>query len=275
MMANAKPVNPADLKAIFGLEPAAAITYLTGKGYAITWDWQDMLDAAHNQAFTVAKAMRLDLLSDIREALERVQKEGKTLQQFTKELQPVLEQHGWWGEQVLVDSKGEAELVQLGSPRRLKTIYQTNLQSAYMAGRQATMEESVETHPYWRYIAVMDGKTRPSHAALNGVVYRHDDPVWSSIFPPNGFNCRCRVTAVSEAAMKRRKLTLLSSAGNVRTETVEVGVNKRTGEVRTADVTVVKVPDANGKIRQFRTDPGFNHSPGDGLAEALKRKESA
>ncbi|UVK85222.1 minor capsid protein [Pseudomonas sichuanensis] len=274
-MAKAKPVNPVDLKAIFGLEPAAAIAYLTGKGYAITWDWQDMLDAAHSQAFTVAKAMRLDLLSDIREALERAQKEGKTLRQFITELQPVLEQHGWWGKQVLVDSEGNAELVQLGSPRRLKTIYQTNLQSAYMAGRQATMEESVETHPYWRYVAVMDGKTRPSHAALNGVVYRHDDPVWFTIFPPNGFNCRCRVTALSAAAVKRRGLKLVSSNGNVRTETVEVGTNKRTGEIRTADITIVKVTDSSGRSRQFRTDPGFNHSPGNGLAAALKRKESA
>ncbi|HEP9359748.1 TPA: minor capsid protein, partial [Pseudomonas aeruginosa] len=116
----------------------------------------------------------------------------------------------------------------------------------------------------------MDGKTRPSHAALNGVVYRHDDPVWSSIYPPNGFNCRCRVTAISESGMKRRGLTAQSSAGHVQQETVETGVNKRTGEIRTADVTVVKT----GRGRSFRTDPGFNHSPGTGLAAALKRKES-
>ncbi|HHX6345795.1 TPA: phage minor head protein [Pseudomonas aeruginosa] len=269
-MASPTPVNPADLKAIFGLEPAAAIEYLKHKGYAITWDWQEMLDSAHDRAFTVAKAMRLDVLSDIREALERALQEGKTLKQFIEELQPVLERQGWWGRQVLVDGDGNAELVQLGSPYRLKTIYQTNLQSAYMAGRKATMEDSADTHPYWRYVAIMDGKTRPSHAALNGVVYRHDDPVWSSIYPPNGFNCRCRVTAISESGMKRRGLTAQSSAGQVQQETVETGINKRTGEIRTADVTVVKT----GRGRSFRTDPGFNHSPGTGLAAALKRKES-
>ncbi|MGP6078832.1 phage head morphogenesis protein, partial [Pseudomonas aeruginosa] len=90
-MASPTPVNPADLKAIFGLEPAAAIEYLKRKGYAITWDWQEMLDSAHDRAFTVAKAMRLDVLSDIREALERALQEGKTLKQFIEELQPVLE----------------------------------------------------------------------------------------------------------------------------------------------------------------------------------------
>ncbi|MCY1527068.1 phage head morphogenesis protein, SPP1 gp7 family [compost metagenome] len=187
----------------------------------------------------------------------------------------MLESQGWWGKQVLVDSQGNAELVQLGSPRRLKTIYQTNLQSSYMAGRKAAMEETADTHPYWQYVAVMDGMTRPSHAALNGKVYRHDDPIWSAIFPPNGFNCRCRVTALSEAAMKRRGLTLVYSRGTVTTDTVEIGTNKRTGEIYTTEVTRVRTTDANGKAVMFSVDPGFNYAPGEGLAEALKRKREA
>jgi len=274
-MASAKPVNPADLKAIFGLEPKAAIDYLKTKGYAITWNWQQMLDQAHDQAFTVAKAMRLDLLSDIRESLEKALQEGQTLKQFSTELQPVLEAQGWWGKQVIVDSEGTAELVQLGSPRRLRTIYQTNLQSSYMAGRKASMEETAETHPYWMYIAILDGKTRPSHRALHGKVFRHDDPIWSRIFPPNGFNCRCRVIALTEAAVKRRGLKVESSAGHMFTDTVEIGVDKRTGEIRTAQVTGLRTTDAAGKPVTFRVDPGFNHAPGDGLKAALKSKETA
>ncbi|HII2941666.1 TPA: phage minor head protein [Pseudomonas aeruginosa] len=271
----AKAPTPADLQAIFGLEPAQAIAYLKAKGYAITWNWQEMLDQAHDQAFTVAKAMRLDLLSDIRAALETALQDGQTLQQFTEQLQPVLETQGWWGQQVIVDGAGNAELVQLGSPRRLKTIYQTNLQSAYMAGRKASMEETTETHPYWMYIAVLDGKTRPSHRALHGKVFRHDDPIWSRIFPPNGFNCRCRVIALTEAAVKRRGLKVESSVGRMFTDTVEIGVDKRTGEIRTAEVTGVRTTDAAGKPVMFRTDPGFNHAPGAGLGDMLKRKQAA
>lgn len=273
-MATAKPVNPTDLKAIFGLAPEQAIAYLKAKGYAITWNWQEMRDHAHSQAFTVAKAMRLDLLSDIRAALESALQDGQTLAQFIVNLQPVLEAQGWWGQQVIVDGEGNAELVQLGSPRRLRTIYQTNLQSSYMAGRQASMEESADTHPYWRYVAVMDGRTRPSHGALHGKVYRYDDPVWAAIFPPNGFNCRCRVSALSEAALQRRQLSVSDSRGSVRTETVEIGTDKRTGEIRTAQVTRVRTTDASGKPVTFSVDPGFNHAPGQGLAAALKRKEA-
>jgi SPP1 gp7 family putative phage head morphogenesis protein len=275
MAASDKRLSPTDLKAIFGLEPAKAIAYLKFKGYAITWNWQDMLDQAHDQAFTVAKAMRLDLLSDIRAALETALQDGQTLKQFITNMQPTLESQGWWGQQVIVDSEGVGELVQLGSPRRLKTIYQTNLQSAYMAGRKAEMEQTAETHPYWMYVAILDGKTRPSHRALHGQVFRHDDPIWSAIFPPNGFNCRCRVVALTEAAVKRRGLTIVSSAGRSFTETVETGTDKRTGEIRTATVTGLRTTDAEGRAITFRTDPGFNHAPGAGLAEALKRKEAA
>ena len=274
-MSTTKTPNPADLKAIFGLEPEQAIAYLKSKGYAITWNWQEMVDQAHDISFTVAKAMRLDLLSDIRGALETALQSGQTLKQFIADLQPVLESQGWWGKQVIVDSQGVGEMVQLGSPRRLKTIYQTNLQSAYMAGRKASMEETTDTHPYWMYVAILDGKTRPSHRALHGQVFRHDDPIWASIFPPNGFNCRCRVVALTESAVKRRGLRVVSSEGNMFTETVETGVNKRTGEIRTAEVTGLRTTDAAGKSVTFRTDPGFNHAPGTGLAEILKRKQTA
>ena len=274
-MSTTKTPNPADLKAIFGLEPEQAIAYLKSKGYAITWNWQEMVDQAHDISFTVAKAMRLDLLSDIRGALETALQSGQTLKQFIAELQPVLESQGWWGKQVIVDSQGVGEMVQLGSPRRLKTIYQTNLQSAYMAGRKASMEETTDTHPYWMYVAILDGKTRPSHRALHGQVFRHDDPIWASIFPPNGFNCRCRVVALTESAVKRRGLRIVSSEGSMFTETVETGVNKRTGEIRTAEVTGLRTTDAAGKSVTFRTDPGFNHAPGTGLAEILKRKQTA
>jgi len=275
MATSSKMPSPADLTAMFGMEPENAVAYMKSKGYAITWNWQEMLDQAHDQAFTVAKAMNLDLLSDIRGALETALQDGQTLTQFIKALQPTLESQGWWGKQVIVDSNGGAEMVQLGSPRRLKTIYQTNLQSAYMAGRKASMEETTDTHPYWMYIAILDGKTRPSHRALHGQVFRHDDPIWAAIFPPNGFNCRCRVVALSEAAVKRRGLKVVSSEGRMFTETVETGIDKRTGEIRTAPVTGIRTTDAAGKGTTFRTDPGFNHAPGTGLADMLKRKRAA
>lgn len=190
----------ADLKAIFNLEPKAAIAYLQHKGYKLTWNWQEMLDDAHARAFTIAKAARLDVVQDIRNALDVALRHGQTLKDFQKNLKPTLQAKGWWGKQIIVDGAGNAEVARLGSPWRLATIYRTNLQSAFMAANYQEMAEATDSHPYWQYVAVLDGRTRPSHRAMNGRVFRHDDPIWNTIWPPNGFNCFPAETPVRAAA---------------------------------------------------------------------------
>lgn len=254
-------LTAADLLIMFGMEPAAAIEYLQSKGLEITWDWHEVDAATHARAFTVAKAARLDILDDISTGLIENFKAGKTLRDYQRDLQPILQAKGWWGKQIIVDSKGEAEKVQLGSPRRLATIYQTNAQSAYMAGRYQAALAAAKTHPYWMYIAINDDRTRPSHRALNGKVFRWDDPIWQYILPPNGFNCRCRFIALTEREVKRRGLIVESSEGNMTFKTVDTGFNKRTGEVNTANVVVLRTKDAAGKTITFSPDPGFSGMP--------------
>ena len=90
-------MNPEDIKAIFGLEPEAAVEYLKQKGVAVSWDWQDMLDDAHATAFTVAKTASMDVANDIYRAVVNAAETGQTLEQFQKTLTPVLQSKGWWG----------------------------------------------------------------------------------------------------------------------------------------------------------------------------------
>lgn len=264
--------DPVVLQAFFDQPPEAAIAYLKAKGLRITFNWQEMLDEAHARAFTVAKAMRLDVLQDIRTGLLDALKEGKTLRQFQDELTPLLQTKGWWGKQIVVDRNGQAQEVQLGSPRRLKTIYQTNLQSAYMAGRKKA-QMAANAFPYLMYVAVMDGRTRPSHAALNGKIWRKDDPVWAAIYPPNGFNCRCRTSALTAGQMKREGLAL-SEPPELVTQTVNAGTDRATGELFPTVQTGVTVKDARGKPITMWVDPGFNSSPlaGHPFDELLARK---
>ena len=68
-----------DLAYCMTLPPKEAVAYLTSKGYTISWDWEEVWQDAHAKAFTVAKATRLDILQDIRDAVEKALKEGKTL----------------------------------------------------------------------------------------------------------------------------------------------------------------------------------------------------
>lgn len=61
-----------------------------------------------------------------------------------------------------------------------------------------SMVENIKDRPYWMYNAVLDSRTRPSHRALHGKVFRADDPIWDKIYPPNGWNCRCTVIPLDQ-----------------------------------------------------------------------------
>ena len=80
------------------LEPAEAIAYLQAKGYRVTWDWREMLDRDHSRSFTVAKMAAQDLLTDTREALLQALREGQTLEDFRRNLEPTLRARGLVGQ---------------------------------------------------------------------------------------------------------------------------------------------------------------------------------
>lgn len=244
-------VNFTDL---FNLPPEKAIAYFKSKGYAFSWDWQDIWQEAHAKAFTVAKAMRMDVLQTIRDEVQQALATGMTLRDFQKDLTPKLQSLGWWGRQTVGDETGGTE-VQLGSPWRLSTIYRTNMQTAYMAGRYADFMDNVDDRPYWQYVAVMDSKTRPAHRALNGLVFRYDDPFWDTHYPPNDWNCRCRVRALSQGNVDDRGLRVSTGEGNLSNEPVLV--SRKTGEL--AEVTVYTDPRTHAKMAP---GAGWNYNPG-------------
>ncbi|MGB6054039.1 MAG: phage minor head protein [Burkholderiaceae bacterium] len=259
-------LTAAQTAAVFGMTPSAAVAYLEQKGLRLTGDWHEMLNEEHMAAFTVANVAQLDVLQDLQQGILRAAKTGTTERQFIKDLTPILQAKGWWGKQTNPDGSA----TQLGSVRRLQTIYRTNLQSAYMAGRYHALVQGVKSHPYWQYVAVMDEKTRPSHAAANGRVFRWDDPVWLFLFPPNGFNCRCRVVALSEADVERRGLKVESSEGLIVRKEVQAGIDADGKPVMT-DVSGIKLPTTDGKFVTLFTDAGFDVNQGLAATEHAAR----
>jgi SPP1 gp7 family putative phage head morphogenesis protein len=253
-------VDEFDFAYLLSLEPKKAVEFLFGKDAVLSWDWTDLWEAAHARAFTVAKVMRMDILTDIRSAVEDAVKNGTTFADFKKDLEPTLRSKGWWGTHEAIDpATGEVINVQLGSPWRLRTIYQTNLQTSYMAGRWNSQTENAEDRPYLQYVAVLDAKTRPAHRALNGLVFAIDDAFWKTHYPPNGFNCRCRTRAFSAGDITDRNLKVQDSEGKLENE--QATVSTRTGE--TAEVTRYRFSDPiTGKQTSMAPDPGFNYNPG-------------
>lgn len=77
--------------------------------------------------------------------------------------------------------------------RWMETEYQTALLVAESASNYWRLKKKVDIFPYWQYTAVMDGRTRESHANLHGVILPANDARWKKIMPPNGWKCRCRI----------------------------------------------------------------------------------
>ncbi|WP_410499696.1 phage minor head protein [Chitinibacter sp. S2-10] len=242
-----------DLGFAIGLPPEKAIEYFEGKGYAIGFKWQDVWAEAHARAFTVAGVTKLDVLQDIRGELDALLKNGGTLQEFKNNLIPTLKQKGWWGKGQIVDETSGEVIGKRLNPRRLETIFRTNMQSAYSAGRYQEHLASAGSRPWWEYVAVLDNRTRPRHRTLAGKIFRYDDPFWRSFYPPNGWNCRCRVRTRSQRDIERKELATSSSEGRMG-ETEQLIDKKGT----TRKVPSYTTP--SGEV--FTADAGFGYNPG-------------
>lgn len=242
--------DPADLSYAIGLPPEDAIAYFRAKGYQITWSWAEMWQEAHATAFTVAKATKMDILQDIKNAVDAALVNGTTFTAFQDNLQPLLQAKGWWGK--YSDESGKT--VQLGSTYRLETIFRANIQSAYMAGRYKQQMANAEDRPWWQYVAVMDSRTRPEHAMLHGKTFRFDDPFWDTHYPPLGFRCRCRVRALSNQNVLDRGIEPESGAGRMVWEDRQVGKSELT-----RPVAGYRDPESGQSIF---TDMGWSYNPG-------------
>lgn len=233
----------------FGLSPEEAIAWFAAKGYKFSFDWRDTWKEEHARAFTVAKVAQQDLLADLKEAIDNAIRSGQTLGSFRKDLRPLLEAKGWWGEKEVVDPKtGEKKVVELGSARRLRIIYDTNLRQAQAAGRWERMQRLKERRPYARYVAQLDGNERPEHRAWHGTVLPLDHPWWKTHAPPNGWGCRCKMQQLSDRDLARFGYQVSEAAPP---NPKRVWMNARTGE-RTL------VPKG--------IDPGFDYNPGESRA---------
>ncbi|HAV3042119.1 phage minor head protein [Acinetobacter baumannii] len=247
-----------ELNALFNLPPKDAISYLEEKGFKIGWDWHETLDNAHSKAFTVAKIARMDLLQDIRQSLIAAMEKGQTLEQWKASITPTLQEKGWWGKKTVINPEGREQEVQLGSPRRLRTIYDTNIQSAFAAGRYKAMLAGAETRPFWEWRHITISNPRKQHVALNGRLFRFDDPFWNVAYPPSEWGCKCRVIARSAREVEDKEI--LSGEGNESDIYERVGVDRNTGADVIVKRTQFNIPTKDGKLT-FAPAAGFNGSP--------------
>lgn len=226
------------------LPPKDAIAFFEQKGYKIGFSWEDVDAQEHQAAFTVAKVAQLDILRDIREGAAAAQKNGTAFDSFRKNLKPLLMEKGWLGKAEMTDPlTGETKLVQLGSTRRLRTIFDTNLRTASSEGQWSRIQRTKKTFPYLVYNANNSEHPRMQHSAWDKLVLPADDPFFKAHFPIKEYGCKCNVTQANQRMLDQRGLKVGESP-----KVPEYAyTNKRTGEIQ-------KVP--------MGVHPSFNYPPG-------------
>lgn len=86
----------------------------------------------------------------------------------------------------------------IGDPSVAQTLFRTQTQLAYSAGRVSVWEDPAINSILWgfEYVTVGDNRVRENHADMHGVKLPKDDPFWSTNMPPNGYNCRCQALEI-------------------------------------------------------------------------------
>ncbi|MGB1271499.1 MAG: phage minor head protein [Endozoicomonas sp.] len=235
--------------------PKSVQRWFDAKGLKPSFHWSDVWKQEHQVSFTVAKAMELDILTDIRDGVAQALKEGQTFAQFKKDLKPLLQKKGWWGQQEVIDPvTKEKVLSQLGSTRRLKIIYDTNLRTAHATGQWDRIQRSKKSLPYLLYELGPSKEHRREHVRWSGVLLPADDSFWDTHFPQNGWGCKCRVRQTSKGEYGRIKGKHSTQAPTIKKRE---WTNQRTGEI-------MKIPEG--------IDPGWDYNPGkQRLGNSLKQ----
>lgn len=199
-----------------------AIEYFKDKVILKPSEFGKIADEYRNLAFTVSGYTKVELLKQFYEEILKALETGTSIQKFKNNINSFLELKGYIG---LTNFQAD-------------NIFRTNIQSAYNAGHYRQMSDPtvMQLRPYWQYVAVDDLRTRLAHRGMNGKVFRADDPIWNTWFPPNGYRCRCTVKSVSERQVKERGLKVLDE--------------------------VPKFVDVDGHTVPCLVDPNFNTNPG-------------
>lgn len=159
----------------------SALEFLKQKKSLPSKLYRELEDEARAKAFTVSGYSRIEVLEQFLQELEAAIEQGTTKETFREHMNTFLEEKGYEGM----------------NPWKADVVYRTNLQTAYNAGHYKAMTEPMtrKLRPYWQYITAGDGDVRPSHAAMQGKVFRCDDPIWDIWYPPQWLPLpmQCRV----------------------------------------------------------------------------------
>jgi len=137
-------------------------------------------------AFTVAGIAKMAVIASLLDSLETAEKNGTDFESWAASI--------------------DDEKFQSLNDFHKQTLYRTNMSVQYNGGRLQVGLTS-DTLVYLKYQATLDDRTRPNHAACDGVTLPIDDTFWRTHTPPNGFGCRCFVLNIDAKDLQDNPLT--------------------------------------------------------------------
>lgn len=214
---------------------------------APSFRWEDVYQQEHAAGFAVAGVAQVDVLQLFQAGIDTALGSGGNLADFARAIKPQLVAKGWWGDVAITSPTTGEERITRFDDARLRLIYDVNLRQSYAAGRWARTERTRTAKPLLLYRSMRDERVRASHAQWDGTVLPIDHPFWRTHYAPNGWRCRCRCIAVSEADVNDYQ----ADGIDIKRTPPLIGytefVNRSTGEVS-------RVPQG--------IDPGFAYNPG-------------
>lgn len=169
------------------------IDFLTQKRGKPTKAWTDAMHGVHDRAFVVAGVTDMAMLDEFQAAMI----EGARtydIKTFAAEFDRLVEKYGW-------SYNG-------GREWRIRTIFETNIRTSYMAGRLRQMRdpEMVKRRPYWQYLHAdtrVPLEPRPEHLGWDTLILMWNDPWWDKHSPPNDWLCSCGMRTLTEGDLRR------------------------------------------------------------------------
>lgn len=148
----------------------------------------------------------------------------------------------------------------------------TAILTAESAANYQRLIKKINLFPFWQYLSAGDEKVRLEHRKLHQVILWAKDPRWDKIWPPNGWNCRCRVKPLlrNEVTLQQVKESqervdaYFESVGWKKIEATHFGTNLgKRAEVFNKDMMYIrKFPNQAAKYMEKvkPVDWGLKHS---------------
>lgn len=186
--------------------PPEVLNYFREKRLAPRFSWLDVFGQEHARAFTVAKAVETELLTTFQKSLDGALERGEGFETWKKGIEAELRRQGWWGPREVKDPelRDRTRTVDFSRPRRLKTIFWSNMNAARAAGQWDRAQRTKKALPYLLYVRTAASDPRPEHLRWAGIILPIDDPFWRTHFPPNGWGCKCTVRQITRREAEKK-----------------------------------------------------------------------